>query len=849
VKEYNGMYLGIVVQNNDPEHRGRVKVYIPHISYNVYKDWYENNENKEFKFPGKNVESDLNNIIEPLKKVLPWAECAAPLIGATGSGRYNAFLETGSISDSSNIALSTPNPAAAELDEAGEYNLNISGLGEAPGKKYETEYYREHDAFTSTLSGANDRPNRVNKYSYTYTPTTYSNEAKGSFSIPNVGSHVWCFLQEGDPNTPVYFAVSHGQEDWAGIYSDNESHQDYPETYENKSKSDDPNYDINTETYRNKFVINQKGGTLEFVNTDNREILKMTHFSGSFKEFTNHANIELATGNEQRLVLQDSFHTTKGFKSEFVGRDLEQLIKGDHYLKIGKLDTKPHEDWALAMAELNDVKQLFETMRAEKKMHEILKRTASGQARDGIFAPCPVCNSSDTVDKRDNLFRILGNMDRYPNGKYRFTLRTSGAGVYSGKEAVRIHNLNEVTNSFRKKSNKTSDILYINNRNAEWSKRGVDESDHSGEHQEVYDTGPGYIFGNKCPVCDGTGVSPSSMSGQWEAEKKKQTSEFGALIQSTAKKLYEIEKHMGVGGSSIEHIAKHKSETIGLHMNDFGSIRIDTEGKIARSSVVVHPGGVINAQKESPILEYVHVDDMPGGDYTLNVCNKWNVQVGAGGISMKSFGPVDVSGTITNIAGEQVNIASDNEINIDGGKRVSIVADILSLRQRDRGQVLVDSNLGVSQNVVIGGGMHVEGELTVNHITAPVEIQETDPVVIFGQLLKRLVFRCNIDGGTHVDAACASDNHNHWSNATVTLVADSNQDKVRMYPHTHHFRNVPLNLKTDNDAVREDAMDNNSPTRRPSKPIESEPYYSKVDKLNLNKTDSTEGIVKKKSKS
>ena len=30
-EKYNGMYLGIVIQNNDPEKRGRVKVYIPHV--------------------------------------------------------------------------------------------------------------------------------------------------------------------------------------------------------------------------------------------------------------------------------------------------------------------------------------------------------------------------------------------------------------------------------------------------------------------------------------------------------------------------------------------------------------------------------------------------------------------------------------------------------------------------------------------------------------------------------------------------------------------------------------------------------------------------------------------------
>ena len=288
MKKYNGMYLGIVIQNNDPEHRGRVKVYVPHISFNVYTDWYEQNENKAWRFPGKNIDSDLSKVIEPLKEVLPWAECAAPLVGASGSGRYNSYLDSATISDSSDVTLTVPNSAAAQYDEESEYNLNISGIGEQPGRKYEIEYYRLNDAFTTSLSGANDKPNRVNKYTYTYKPTTYSNKSKGTFSVPNVGSHIWCFFQEGNFSVPVYFAAKHTQEDWACIYKDYGNYQDYPETYENKSKASDEEYDIDTETYRNKFVINQKGGSLEFVNTDNREILKMTHFSGSFKEFTNY---------------------------------------------------------------------------------------------------------------------------------------------------------------------------------------------------------------------------------------------------------------------------------------------------------------------------------------------------------------------------------------------------------------------------------------------------------------------------------------------------------------------------------------------------------------------------------
>ena len=109
------------------------------------------------------------------------------------------------------------------------------------------------------------------------------------------------------------------------------------QTYENKSKGDSQEYNHNVENYRNKYLISQKGGVLEFVNTDNREILKLTHYSGSFKEFNNKATIELATANDQKLVLADQFLTVKGNKNEYVDYDFDQIIRGDYYKKVGKL--------------------------------------------------------------------------------------------------------------------------------------------------------------------------------------------------------------------------------------------------------------------------------------------------------------------------------------------------------------------------------------------------------------------------------------------------------------------------------------------------------------------------------
>ena len=38
---YAGNHLGIVIQNNDPERKGRVKIYCPNLTATVYDNWYK----------------------------------------------------------------------------------------------------------------------------------------------------------------------------------------------------------------------------------------------------------------------------------------------------------------------------------------------------------------------------------------------------------------------------------------------------------------------------------------------------------------------------------------------------------------------------------------------------------------------------------------------------------------------------------------------------------------------------------------------------------------------------------------------------------------------------------------
>ena len=81
MKKIYGNHVGIVISRNDPEHRGRCQIFIPHLSNTLYKNW--NDKLKDIDF--SNVSTIPSEILDRLKATLPWAECASPIFGG-GSG-------------------------------------------------------------------------------------------------------------------------------------------------------------------------------------------------------------------------------------------------------------------------------------------------------------------------------------------------------------------------------------------------------------------------------------------------------------------------------------------------------------------------------------------------------------------------------------------------------------------------------------------------------------------------------------------------------------------------------------------------------------------------------------------
>ena len=257
------------------------------------------------------------------------------------------------------------------------------------------------------------------------------------------------------------------------------------------------------------------------------------------------------------------------------------------------------------------------------------------------------------------------------------------------------------------------------------------------------------------------------------------------------------------GGTKTETMLTYNM-VVGGAMNDLQSLRVDNVGRTINSGVHIQKSGLSSDERAVPHTEHVSVPSIHG-DYNTFVSNKYNLLVGANGIDMKTLGKFDMVGGITSLMGREITISSDNNILIDGGKSLKLIADSIEIEGRSVEKasgsyksIGINSNLGVNGNVTTKGGMHVEGQLSVHNITAPVEFQESEKTLNFGSLRGGMVIGMTSDGMV-VTSVPAKD----FSVSATSVV----------YP------SIPTNFVDSNDMVRESASINNGEELVVAKPV------------------------------
>lgn len=160
---FNGFYVGIVVQNNDPLKAGRVKILVPNINATL-NEWHITDEATDISFDFTDIDSNpiFNAVLNKLKITLPWASGASGIFGGSASNIYDSTTNS------------------------------------------------KRDIERVIPTGVPSK----------FIPEDFNGSGMGMYSIPAVGSHVWVFFKDGDANTPVYFATAHGIDDFAKMNSE-----------------------------------------------------------------------------------------------------------------------------------------------------------------------------------------------------------------------------------------------------------------------------------------------------------------------------------------------------------------------------------------------------------------------------------------------------------------------------------------------------------------------------------------------------------------------------------------------------------------------------------------------------
>ena len=145
MKKYYGNYIGLVVEDYDPEFRNRVKIFVPAVSTTLLSKINTKRKDLSIGALGINLPNHLDDdAYQELVKILPWAECAAPLFGGGTSSHFNRA--TKKTTNQNNVGTDTT--STTKINSLSGISMPAGSLGDITGR---SSYGKESDAF----SGAN----------------------------------------------------------------------------------------------------------------------------------------------------------------------------------------------------------------------------------------------------------------------------------------------------------------------------------------------------------------------------------------------------------------------------------------------------------------------------------------------------------------------------------------------------------------------------------------------------------------------------------------------------------------------------------------------------------------------
>ena len=517
-------------------------------------------------------------------------------------------------------------------------------------------------------------------------------------------------------------------------------------------------------SFKNASIQNYRGGSLTFSNTENKEFVTLNTYEGSNITLSKVGVSTFSPNNHQKNVSNDDFESINNDKSIFVGGKKFDRINSDYSIVIGDsiaFHTDAYELWNEKFTELAIANS---QPNVKKPVSPVIPGVPAAVAPK-FFPDAPNLNISNPA--------LTELQDSIKSGK---VLNDSSIPKvkFSLKSKPNLKTIQTFAQQTVKKAidDKINDVVKFKDSVV----KSVQNIPNLAKNLQI--------------------KSSSTQGGDYPVNTSKES--IPDLITKTQEELIPIEANLGDGGSMNVNVARNVRWVVGAAVNNNPQANVDMVGKQSPNAVVVTGDGTTTAVTGTPQVHDIdHHRLFRCGTFTLEIGTGFNVKAGGGGISLVTSGSINIaSDTVLKIGGLQTVVGSKDVV-IKGDTNVSIESPNLNLTSEN--QILVNGNLGVNSNLLLKGGGYVNGELFVNHITAPREIQQTLVGFTKEGAYGFLIAGAKITGFlTLNNVACTTNN-----GATIISIIkqpftiDLDQQTnlaVELTPHGHEFPNIPLTL-------------------------------------------------------
>lgn len=277
----------------------------------------------------------------------------------------------------------------------------------------------------------------------------------------------------------------------------------------------------------------------------------------------------------------------------------------------------------------------------------------------------------------------------------------------------------------------------------------------------------------------------------------------------------------GDSGADITQSLGDTVYTVGTDANKYPSTLEDKTG-LAYNTMCASPteGMAITGTARPSYQQVDNSGDHHGGSYSLIAMNKIDFTAASGGINFNTSGNINLNagGGIVNIMPTMCITALSKTINIAGTDFVSINANKLLINAKD---IMIEQNAKFAKNVLINGGLFVNGELYINHMTCQQQVMDTNdspilpvyfnsPTILSGMFMQT----CLNPVLGFVPAASINQ---------VTFILDpmtTTMSQMKVLPHKHSYRSPACSFVESTPEVWSQAASLNEQTAQSAKKVE-----------------------------